>query len=116
MTVIPQVEKVISGFHGAGKPLAFCCIAPILAAKVLGDKKPTLTLGSTGAAEQWPYQGAIEVAKGFGANMEEKSVSEVCSDEKNKIVTTPAYMYEGKFHEIQDGVGNMITELLKLVK
>ena len=48
--------------------------------------------------------------------MEEKSVSEVCKDEKNKIVTTPAYMYEGKFHEIQDGVGNMITELLKLVK
>ena len=57
-----------------------------------------------------------QVAKGFGANMEEKTVSEVCKDEKNKIVTTPAYMYEGQFHEIQDGVTQMITELMTLVK
>ena len=63
MTVIPEVERVITGYHGAGKPLAFCCIAPVLAAKVLGDKNPTLTLGSTGATDQWPYQGAIEVEK-----------------------------------------------------
>ena len=47
--------------------------------------------------------------------MEEKSVSEVCVDEENKIVTTPAFMYNGKFHEIQDGVSLMITELMKLV-
>ena len=33
--------------------------------------------------------------------MQEKSVEEVCVDEENKIVTTPAYMYNGQFHEIQ---------------
>ena len=47
--------------------------------------------------------------------MEEKSVGEVCVDEKNKIVTTPAFMYNGKFHEIQDGVTAMISELMKLL-
>merc|ERR1712107_808367 len=52
MTVIPEVERLITGYHGAGKPLAFCCIAPVLAAKVLGDKNPTLTLGSTGSTDQ----------------------------------------------------------------
>ena len=31
-----QMERVLSEFHAAGKPLALCCIAPILAAKVLG--------------------------------------------------------------------------------
>jgi hypothetical protein len=30
-------------------------------------------------------------------------------------VTTPAFMYNGKFHEIQDGVNNMIKEMMKLV-
>ena len=35
MSVTPEAERVISGFHGAGKPLALCCIAPILAAKVM---------------------------------------------------------------------------------
>jgi len=115
MTVSAEAERVISGFHGAGKPLALCCISPILAAKVLGSSNPTLTLGSTGEEADWPYQGAIEVAKGFGANMEQKSVGEVCVDAENKIVTTPAFMYNGKFHEIQDGVAAMVTELLKLV-
>ena len=29
--------------------------------KVLGEKNPTLTLGSTGDEGEWPYQGSIEV-------------------------------------------------------
>jgi len=39
MSVDAEVEKVIKDFHTAGKPLALCCIAPILAAKVLGQVK-----------------------------------------------------------------------------
>lgn len=56
-----------------------------------------------------------QVARGFGGNMEEKSVGEVCVDLENKIVTTPAFMYNGKFHQIQDGVSEMISELMKLL-
>ena len=47
--------------------------------------------------------------------MEMKNVDEVCVDAENKIVTTPAYMYNGKFHEIQDGVTSMVNELLKMI-
>ena len=69
MTVIPEVERVLTTFHGAGKPLALCCIAPVLAARVLGAASPSLTLGNTGSEADWPYQGAIEAAESFGANM-----------------------------------------------
>lgn len=41
-----EVACVIQQFHKANKPIAFCCIAPILAAKVL--KGATITLGKTG--------------------------------------------------------------------
>lgn len=34
-SVKPEVEKVIKSFHAAGKPIAMCCISPVLAAKVL---------------------------------------------------------------------------------
>ena len=115
MTVDSDVSNIISSFHSAGKPIALCCIAPILAAKVLGSKHPTLTLGNCGSEDDWPYQGAIEAAKSFGANMEMKNVDEVCVDLENKIVTTPAFMFNGKFHQIQDGVSAMINELLKIV-
>ena len=38
-------------------------------------------------------------------------------DKKNLVVTTPAFMYETpNFHEVFDGIGNMIKELLLLVK
>ena len=47
--------------------------------------------------------------------MQEKSVGQVCVDAENKIVTTPAFMYNGKFHEIQDGVSSMIKEVIKLI-
>ena len=67
-----------------------------------------------GDDNKWPYGGAVDVAKNFGAEMVEMDVDEVLVDETNKLVTTPAYMYNGKFHEIQDGVTKMIAELMKI--
>ena len=37
MSVNPDVEKILLHFHQAGKPIALCCIAPIIAAKVFGS-------------------------------------------------------------------------------
>ena len=72
-------------------------------------------MGRKGSEEDWPYQGAIDAAKGFGANMVEMDVNDALVDEENKIVTSPAFMYNGKFHEIQDGVTTMIEKLMKLI-
>ena len=117
MTVTDEVTRVIKDFHSAKKPIALCCIAPMLAAKVLGEKGVTLTLGkSDDGSGKWPYAGAIEAAKSMGANVVEKAVDEVVVDEANKVLTAPAYMYEGKFHEIQDSVSKMISALLVMLK
>merc|ERR1711997_886690 len=67
MSVDAEVSRVLEEFHSAGKPQALCCIAPVVAAKVLGSK---------GSETDWPYQGSIEAAKSFGANMELKNVNE----------------------------------------
>lgn len=48
MTVNSEVERVIKDFHAAKKPIGLCCIAPVLAARVLGGSGVTLTLGQTG--------------------------------------------------------------------
>ena len=37
-------------------------------------------------------------------------------DEKNKVVSTPAYMCETALHEIFDGIGIMISNVLKMAK
>ena len=74
-----------------------------------------ITLGKCGDADKWPYGGSIEAGASFGANVVDNDVHEVCIDEKNKIITSPAFMYNGKFHEIQDGVSNMVNHLLKMI-
>lgn len=117
MTVIPEVERVLKDFHGAKKPIGLCCIAPMLAAKVLGGSGVTITLGkSDDGSGKWPYAGSLEAAKGLGANVIEQGVDEVTIDQANQVVTTPAFMYEGKFHEIHDGVAKMVNAVLGLVK
>ena len=116
MSVNDDVARVLKDFRTAGKPIGLCCIAPVIAAKVFGSEGVQVTLGKKGDESEWPYGGAIDAAKSFGANVAEKSVNEVCVDEKNKIVTSPAFMYNGKFHEIQDGVTNMVNTVAKMIK
>jgi len=112
MSVDAEVERVLHDFRKAGKPIALCCIAPILAAKVFGNEGVTLTLGMTGDKDAWPFSDAVEAARSLGANIVEASVSDVVVDPDLKVVTTPAFMYNGKFHEIQDGVKNMIDAMM----
>lgn len=46
----------------------------------------------------------------------ECSIQEAHVDEKNKVVTAPAYMCETAVHEVFDGIGQMIQNVMKLVK
>ena len=73
-----------------------------------------LTLGKK-EGEKWPYGGTIEKATELGVECVEMEVGEVCVDGENKIVSSPAFMYDGAFHEIQDGVSKMIEELVKIM-
>lgn len=43
-----------------------------------------------------------------------RSVGESHVDEKNKLVTTCAFMCNAPIHEIHDGIGTMVQEVLKL--
>ena len=117
LTLVPDVEKVLKDFHGASKPIGLCCIAPILAAKAFGTSGGVeLTMG--GEAEEggkWPHAGATGAAKALGATHVAKDTADVAHvDAKNKVVTAPAYMCETALHEIFDGIGKMVAEVLKL--
>jgi enhancing lycopene biosynthesis protein 2 len=108
MTVNEEIREIITKFHSHQKPIGACCISPILIAKVLD--KVTLTLGKCG--EDFPYSDSIKVAESWGAVMEEKDCGEICVDEKNKIITTPAFMKETKnWNEIYEGMDKMVNSL-----
>ena len=112
-TLHADVCKLIQDLHQCKKPMAFMCISPILAARTIPCVK--VTLGRKGDAEKWPHSGAIEAASKMGAQVEDQDVTGVCVDEKNLVVSTPAFMYNGEFYEIFDGIGNLIDNLDKFL-
>jgi enhancing lycopene biosynthesis protein 2 len=63
---------------------------------------------------RWPYAQTATTMTELGCKHVNKNVGEVHVDVKNKLVTTSAFMCNAPIHEVFDGVGVMVTELLKL--
>ncbi len=105
MQVLPEVEHAILETHAAGKPVAAMCIAPMVLAKVLGPIGVKLTLGDVCAASH--------VAVRMGANHEVCGATDVCVDDRNKVLTTPAYMVGTHISQIFDGAANMVDKLME---
>lgn len=95
--------------------MGFCCISPILAAKLLG-RGTALTLGCRQPEAHWPFGGALGAAAALGSEVKECEVGEVCVDAGSKVVSTPAYMKGSAApHEVFEGVGHLVTEVLQLI-
>jgi enhancing lycopene biosynthesis protein 2 len=107
-TVNPVVEKFVADALKAGKAMGFICIAPALMAKVAGniDLHPDLTIGTD-------KDTAAAVEK-LGAYHVSCPVSDIVVDEKNKIVTTPAYMLGQRISEVAEGIEKLVTKVLEL--
>ncbi|XP_064183790.1 glutamine amidotransferase-like class 1 domain-containing protein 3, mitochondrial isoform X2 [Anguilla rostrata] len=103
---------IFPGGFGAAKNL-LCCISPVLAAKVLPGVEVTVGHEEEEGGK-WPYAGTAQAITALGAKHCVKEVTEVHVDQKNKVVTSPAFMCETKLHLIFDGIGAMVKEVLRL--
>lgn len=116
MQLISPVEAFLQEFRDQKKPVAACCISPILLARLYGKQFGgpgcKITLGkSTGTAEDWPYGDAVNVARDFGNELVEADVNEVVVDKENLLFSTPAYMKNAKPHEVYEGIEKMVREV-----
>ncbi len=104
-TVIPEVEKIVLEMHGQKKPQGFMCIAPVIAARVLGSFSPELTVGDESDVSK-----AVEE---MGARHVKCGVDAVAVDERNRVVTTPAYMIGPGIADVAKGIEKLVNEVLK---
>jgi enhancing lycopene biosynthesis protein 2 len=104
-----ELAHDISAMHKTGMPIGAICVAPALVALALKDAKIEVTLGEeSGAAEQIRRIGHKHIAK---------KPNEIHVDRANKIVTTPAYMYDdAPLHEVFEGVGKLVDEVIGMIK
>jgi enhancing lycopene biosynthesis protein 2 len=106
MKVLPAVEALVRAMRAAGKPQGFVCIAPVIAARVLGGEGVRVTVGddaeTAAAIESW---GARHVA----CRVEETAV-----DERLKVVSTPAYMLGPWIAAVSSGIDRLVDQVLAL--
>lgn len=103
----PEVVRLIREMALAKKPIGAICIAPGTIATILGKElSPTLTIGTD--------QGTAAVIEKLGAKHQSCPVKEFVVDEKNKIVSTPAYMLASRISEAAEGIEKLVKEVIRL--
>jgi len=104
--VHPEVQRLLSEMVDAAKPVGAICIAPATLVRALPQRKPRVTIGNDmGTAAAIGTMGGVHI---------DCSVDEVCVDEANRIVTTPAYMLGPGIKDVAVGIENLIEKVLSL--
>jgi enhancing lycopene biosynthesis protein 2 len=107
-SVKPQVALALDGFSNLKKPIGAICIAPMVLALHFKGKGLTLTLGAADAEIE-------SQLKTMGHRHEARKVTEICVDQSNRIVSTPAYMHERPaMHEVNQGIKSLVGSVLSM--
>jgi enhancing lycopene biosynthesis protein 2 len=108
MSVLPVVKAMIIDRFESKTPMAFICIAPVIAASVIGAISPgvELTIGSDVSTAQ-----AIEA---FGGRHVCTEPGGIHIDRARRIVSTPAYMVGPDIASVFDGIDACIEALLEM--
>lgn len=105
--VLEILKKKISEFHDQKKPIGGICIAPALLAMIFANNKVVVTIGNDNETKN-----AIE---SLGAIHKECKVNEICIDENNKVITTPAYMYgDARPKDIFEGIQACVKKVVEM--
>ena len=106
-TVRSDVRAFVETLFQAGKPLGAMCIAPVIVARVLGDKGIKVTIGSD-------EKTAADI-EAFGATHVVRQAHECLVDTEHRIVTTPAYMNASGIADVARGVDALVQEVLAML-
>ena len=105
-SVNPDVARLATEVHTAGKPIGAVCIAPVIAAKLLGTEHPQITIGTDkNTAKDIERMGAKHVAC---------PVREFVVDKPRKLVSTPAYMLANSIQEAAEGIEKLVKAVIDL--
>lgn len=106
MTVQPDLLRFAQAMRDARKPIGLICIAPTMSAKIFG-KGVQCTIGNDAETAA-----AIEA---MGGKHVACPVEKAVVDERNKLVTTPAYMLAQRIGEAAKGINDCVDKVLKLI-
>ncbi|CAL8248613.1 unnamed protein product [Merluccius merluccius] len=108
-----DVDRVLKEFHRSRKPIG---MAPMLACRALPGIEVTMGYERDEASRwgNWPHTNMVQAVKNMGAR--HTLHHEAYVDEKNKVISTPSFMWETEYHYhyIFDGIGNMVKHVMRM--
>lgn len=109
--VHPEVTRLLKAMLLRRRPMGFICVAPILAARVLGPAAGVrITFGSKACEE-------AKHAAVMGADVRPCPEREILVDEKNRVVSTPAYMYdEARLSDVGMSIERLVRQVISLAR
>jgi enhancing lycopene biosynthesis protein 2 len=109
-SVNAEVERVVKEMLAARKPIGVICIAPAMLARIVGRQAPgaKLTIGTD--------RDTAAAVERMGAAHVSCAVAGIVVDEKNRIVSTPAYMLGKGPAAVFEGIRKLVAEVLRLAK
>ncbi|RMF17078.1 MAG: isoprenoid biosynthesis protein ElbB [Gammaproteobacteria bacterium] len=102
MVLDPQVERVAKAFATRGKPAGYICIAPAMISRIY-PQGVRCTIGTD--------EGTAAALTAMGAEHVACPVDDAVSDERYKVVSTPAYMLAQRISEASAGIGKLIQQI-----
>lgn len=105
----PEVARLLRELHAQQKPIGAICIAPAVVAAVLGrTARPVLTIGRD--------PGTAQALSAMGAQHRDCAVTDCVIDRDQRIVSTPAYMYEARLGELHQGIRKLCTAVVEMLR
>jgi Uncharacterized protein involved in an early stage of isoprenoid biosynthesis len=106
-SVNSEVRRILQEMVSAGKPVGAICIAPATLTKALSDKKPEVTIGND--------QQTASAIEAMGGAHKICAVDMIHVDQKNKIVTTPAYMLGPGIKDVAVGIEKLVNRIMSMI-
>ncbi len=101
-----EFMTVCRAFKEKKKPAGYMCIAPALLGKIYGPGV-ILTIGKD--------ESTIAAISAMGAEHRLSSVEEIVVDDKNKVVTTAAYMLASGIVTAKSGIDKLVKKLNEMI-
>jgi hypothetical protein len=93
------------------RPMGFVCLAPILAARVLGPPAGVRITFGTKACEEAKHAAVM------GADVRPCPLREILVDQKNRVVSAPAYMHEdARLSDVGFTIERLVRQVLAFAR
>jgi len=105
-TVHPDIQQLLEEMADAGKPVGAICIAPATLTRAIGDKSPEVTIGND--------VGTAEAIESMGGKHHICTVDTIHLDERNRVVSTPAYMLGPSIKHVAEGIEELVHQIMTM--